>query len=447
MSVTKKLVDFVVETSFDDMPEEVAEHTKTCILDWIGVALAGSLEPPSKIMASIIKERAGREEAAVIGMGFRTSCLNAALVNGVIGHSVELDDIHEGAIIHPAVTVMPTALAMAESEDVCGKDLITAVTLGYEVGIRIGRAIIPSHYEFWHPTGTCGTFGATAAAGKILGLNKKEMANAFGIAGTGASGLVEVFGTMSKPFNAGKAAMGGVMAALLAQRGFTSSIRILEAEKGYLRATSKEFEIERIIQGLGSDFEATKNIFKRHASCGHTHGAIDAVLEIVERTGVKADEIDRIQVGTYPIAVSITGRRYKPGTADDARFNLSYCVATALIYGKVGLEEFSAEKLSLPKILDLSERVETFVDPEYKDASLGPANVRITTKRRSEYQSRVEKPKGYPENPLTKIELETKFKFLASRVFVDERIKVLLKTTNNLEHIDRVRKLATLVCG
>jgi len=447
LSVTKELADFVVETSFDDLPEEVAEHAKTCILDWIGVALAGSLEPPSRIMASIIKEMGGREEAAVIGMGFRTSCPNAALANGVIGHSAELDDIHEEAIIHPAAPVMPAALATAEAEDGSGKDLITAVTLGYEVEIRIGRAVNPSHYMFWHPTGTCGTFGAAAATGKLLGLDEKGMAHAFGIAGTGAAGLVEVFGTMSKPFNAGRAAMGGVMAALLAQRGFTSSTRILEAERGYLRATAGAFDIERMTQGLGSDFEAKKNIFKRHASCGHTHGAIDAVLDIVGRHGIKADDISKILVGTYPIAVSTAGERYEPGTADDAKFSLPYCVAAALIYGKVGLEEFSAEKLALPKILDLSKRVEVFVDPEFVNARLGPAKVRISTKSGDEHQSRVEKPKGYPENPLTKTELETKFKALSSLVFTNERIKDLLKTVNNLERIDRVKDLAALISG
>jgi 2-methylcitrate dehydratase PrpD len=184
--------------------------------------------------------------------------------------------------------------------------------------------------------------------------------------------------------------MGGVLAALLARKGFTSSTKILEAERGYLRATAGAFDIERITQDLGSDFEATKNIFKRHASCGHTHGAIDAVLEIVERHWIKADDINKILVGTYPIAVSTTGERYEPGTADEAKFSLPYCVAAALIYGKVGLEEFSAEKLALPKILDLTERVEAFV--ARARASLWmkggwvdlPKDVRLTTPLRRE---------------------------------------------------------------
>jgi len=446
LSVTKKLANFVVETTFDDLPEEVTEHAKICILDWIGVALAGSLEPPSRIITSIIKEMAGREEAAVIGIGFKTSCIDAALANGVIGHSIELDDIHEEAIIHPAVTVVPAALAVAEREDMGGKDLITAVTLGYEVAIRIGRAVNPSHYRFWHPTGTCGTFGAAAAAGKLLNLDKKGMAHAFGIAGTGAAGLIEVFGTMSKPFNAGRAAMGGVMGALLAQKGFTSSTDILEAEKGYLRAVAGEFDLKKVTEKLGKDFEVMNNIFKRHASCGHTHGAIDAVLEIVEKYGVEAEDVGKILVGTYPIALSTTGEKYEPRTGDEAKFSLPYCVAAALIYGKAGPEEFSTEKLTHPKILDLSKKVKVFVDQEYVDTRLGPAKVKIHTKSGDEYLSRVDAPKGYPKNPLTKRELEAKFKALSSLVLSEERIKDVLKAVNNLEHIDRVKDLCALLC-
>jgi len=252
---------------------------------------------------------------------------------------------------------------------------------------------------------------------------------------------------MSKPLNAGRAAMGGVMAAQLAQKGFTSSTRILEAERGYLRATSEVFDIQRVTENLGSDFEVTNNIFKRHASCGHTHGAIDAVLEMVEKHGIKADDVGKILVGTYPIAVSTAGERYEPSTADDAKFSLPYCVAAALIYGKVGLEEFSSERLVHPTILDLSKRVKAIVEPEFVNALLGPAKVKISTKSGDEYQSRVEKPKGYPENPLTKKELETKFNALSSLVLTDERIKDVLKTVNNLENIDRVRDLAGLLCG
>lgn len=445
MGVTEELANFTAKTTFNDLPKEAVEHVKVCIFDWLGVALAGSLEPASKIIVRIIGEMAGREEATVIGTRLRSPCAEAALANGVTGHTVELDDIHEEAIIHPAATVVPAALAVAERDDLRGRDLITAVALGYEVGIRIGRAMNPSHYRFWHPTGTCGTFGAAAAAGKLLGLDEGGVAHAFGIAGTGAAGLIEVFGTMSKPLNAGRAAMGGVMAALLAQEGFTSSTRILEAEGGYLRAAAAEFDVGKVTEKLGEEFELMNNIFKRHASCGHTHGAIDAVLEIVERYGVRWDDVDEIVVGTYPIAANTVGGNYEPETPAEAKFSLPYCVATALIHGKVGLEEFSDERLADPRMRGLAKRVHVLVDPDYADARLGPAEVKIRTGGGEEYRRRVDIPKGYPENPLTGSELEAKFRALSSLALSEERVAEVLRTVNALENVDRIRDLCALL--
>lgn len=445
MKVTKALADFVAEIGFNELPEEVIEHTKLCILDWIGVALAGSQEAPTKILASVIKKMEGKKESTVIGTSTKTSCVNAALVNGVMGHVVELDDVHQESVIHPAAPVVPAALAVAERKNVTGKDLITSIVIGYEVEIRIGMSIMPSHYKFWHTTGTCGTFGATVAAGKILGLDKEKLLNAMGIAGTQSAGLIEVFGTMSKSLNVGKAAMNGVISALLAERGFTSSSTILEAEKGYCRATTEKLDYEKLTKNLGKNFELMNNVFKRHASCGHTHGAIDAVLDIVERYNVKPDDVDEILVGTYPIAVDVVGKNYKPKTAFEAKFNLPYCVATALIHGKVGLKEFSREKLKDPKVLKLSKRVKVSVDPEHLNARLGCATVTIRTKSGVEYAHRVDVPRGYPKNPLTKPELEAKFKTLASLVLPKDRITKIVRLMKNLDQVERIRNLTDLL--
>lgn len=164
MNVTNELASFVESTNFNDLPEEVIERAKVCILDWLGVAIAGSLEPPARMATSIIREIRGRGESTIIGIDLKTSCTNASLANGILGHTIELDDIHEKAIIHPAAPVLPAVLAVAERHGIGGKDLLTSVVLGYEVEIRIGIAINPSHYQYWHPTGTCGTFGAASAS-------------------------------------------------------------------------------------------------------------------------------------------------------------------------------------------------------------------------------------------------------------------------------------------
>ena len=445
MSVTRTLADFVVNTRYENLPKEVIEHAKVCILDWLGAALAGSLENPARIITSIIEKIGGKEQSTIIGTHVKTSCINAALANGIFGHAVELDDIHEEAIIHPAAPVLPAALAVAEYTNASGQDFITSIVIGYEVEIRIGMAINPSHYQFWHTTGTCGTFGATAATGKILGLKSEEMVHALGIAGTQAAGLIEVFGTMSKPLNPGRAAANGVWAALLAQKGFTSSRTILEAEKGYCRATAKEYDLNKITENLGKKFEIVNNIFKIHASCGHTHGAIDAILQLSEKYNIRPEDVDRIVVGTYPIAVNVVGRNYEPKTAHEAKFSLPYCLATALIYGKVGLTEFSEENLRDPRIQKLSRKVKVVVDPEYVSARLGCAKVTIYAVNGKEFTCSINVPKGYPKKPVSKEELERKFIALACPALSSKQAKKIVEMVNSLEKIDKMTLLTTLL--
>lgn len=445
MSVTRKLAKYVVETTYDDLAKNVVEHIKHCILDWIGVAFAGSTDPASRTIVQLISETGGNEESTVIGESFKTTCINAALANGVTGHAVELDDIHQESVIHPAAPVVPAALAVAERIEANGRDLITAVIMGYETEIRIGLAVMPTHYEHWHPTGTCGTFGATAAAGKLLKLDEGCMTNALAIAGNDASGLIESFGTMCKPFNAGRAARDGVTAALLAERGFTGSFSILESKKGYMHATSRRPNLNRLVEGLGEDYETTNTIFKRHACCGHIHGAIDAVLDLITENSIEHQDIAEITVGIYPIAVDVVGRNYQPKTSAEAKFSLPYCVAAAATHGTVGLDAFTTEQLVNPQLRELMRRVKVHVDPEYSDARLGCAKVTIHTKRGGELTKRVDAPKGYPENPLTASDLEGKFRTLSTLKLTAERVEELLKTINALEKMENVRNLTVLL--
>ncbi len=445
MGVTKRLADFAADLKFEALPRGVVEQAKLCLLDWLGAALAGSLELPSRILASIVRDMGGREESTVIGTDIRATSINASLANGVAGHAVELDDINEESIVHPAAPVMPAALAIAERDGLSGRDLLVAIVVGYEVENRIGRAMNPSHYRYWHATGTCGTFGAAAAAGRLLGLDGEGMARAFGIAGTQAAGLIEAFGTMSKPLNPGKAAMNGVIAALLAQRGFTAPTSILEAERGYFRAASREADPSKIVEGLGKGYQIMETIFKRHASCGHTHAPLDAVLEMAERYGVKAENVEEVRVGTYPIAAELVGGNYAPKTPSEAKFSLPYCIAVALIHGRAGLEEFSSERLSDPKIRELSSKVKVHVDPEFADVRLGSAKVELILRGGRTYSSRIDVPKGYPKNPMTRADLEKKFKSLASLALNGERVEDVIRAVGSLEKMDSVRELGELL--
>jgi 2-methylcitrate dehydratase PrpD len=396
---------------------------------------------------SIISEIGGKKEATTIGHAFQTSCVNAALVNGVMGHALEFDDVHEKSVMHPAAPVLPAILAVAEREEASGKDLIESVVAGYEVEIRIALSMMPEHYEFWHTTGTCGTFGAAVASGKILGLNKAKMLNALGIAGTQAAGLIDVFGTMSKTLNAGKAAMNGVISALLSEKEFTSSLSILESDKGYCRAASKKFNIQKLTENLGRRFEIMNNIFKRHASCSHMHGAIDAALYLSKKNGIEPKKIREIVVETYPTACKIVGRSYAPKTALEAKFSLPYCVAVSLKCGQVGLSEFSEEKLTDPEISELTKKIKVVRNVDCRDEPLGYATVKICTITGEKYESRVDAPKGFPKNPLTIQEIENKFLQVTSSVLPIERSEEIKHIVLNLHKLDSIKELTALLAG
>ena len=440
---TSELAEFLVRTKFEDIAGNVLQHAKLCILDWLGASLAGSVETPGKIVRSLIRELGGKKESTIIGSHAKTSCLNAALANGISGHTLELDDVNEAAIIHPAAAVIPAALAIAEHCGSGGRDMITAVVLGYEAEVRLGTALNPSHYDYWHPTGTCGTFGATAAAGKLLGLAKERMAQALGIAGTQAAGLIETFGTMSKPLNAGRAAQSGVLAALLAHKAYTSTTQILDSKIGYCYAASREPKLNELTEKLGTRYAILKTCFKRHASCGHTHGAIDALQSIASKYHVKPDTVEQIAVETYPIAVNVVGNKPEPVTSSEAKFSLHYCLAASLVFGRVGLEEFSEERLREPQVRELSKKVVVKTGEEFANAVLGSARVTVRDARGRCMSVKVWVPKGYPDNPMTASELKQKFRRLACIALPQSQVEKIVRKVENLDKI-QVSSLAAL---
>src|SRR5579863_8036508 len=278
-AVTRRLAEFLSRATFAELPALVVADTRRSVLDWLGSALAGSLEPPARMTQRVIDGFGASEEATVFSAP-RASAPAAALANGVASHILELDDIHKASTVHAAAPVIPAALAAAEREHADGKAFLLAVALGYEAALRVGEAVNPSHYRFWHPTGTAATFGAAAAAGSILRLDPARMLDALGTAGTQAAGLWEfnADGAMSKHLHPGKAAMNGILAADLAREGFTGASRILEGERGFFRATSETPDVSRITDGLGERWKIGENGYKLHSCCGHTHTAIDLAL-------------------------------------------------------------------------------------------------------------------------------------------------------------------------
>jgi 2-methylcitrate dehydratase PrpD len=253
MEITRPLAEFVRETRFENMPAHVVQKAKECFLDWLGVTLAGTTDPAAAVITRYCQSFGGRPEAGIIGSDLRTDCASAALANGVIGHALDFDDYHEETVIHASAACLPAILAVAERNRLSGEELLEAMILGIDICIRIGLGLGHYHYQRgWHTTATAGTFGATAGVARLLKLDVERIVNAFGICGTQASGLRQVFGTMTKPFHAGKVSLEGVMAGFLAQGGFTSSKRIVEGELGLFDVLTENADEKVVLDRLGS---------------------------------------------------------------------------------------------------------------------------------------------------------------------------------------------------
>ncbi len=412
--VSRFLAEFVAEARWADLSPETVAATEIAVLDWFGSVLAGAHEPPAQMVRAVVAGFGRSDEATVFPAG-RASAPAAALANGVAGHILELDDIHKGSTVHGAAPIVPAALAVAEREGASGPAFLLAVALGYEAALRVGEAVNPSHYRFFHPTGTAATFGAAAAAGSLLGLGPTRILDAFGTAGTTAAGLWEfnADGAMSKHLHPGKAAFNGVIAADLAARGFTGASRILEGERGFFAAMSGGGDAARITDGLGERWKVEENGYKLHACCGHAHTAIDAALALRSKIGDPA-AIEEIRVATYGPGWEIV-KEANPSTPYAAKFSLAYVVAAALVEGRVGLDQFPLDRFGPdgvrePRIAALLPKTRVEVEPALTAAypTAWPARLAVTLADGRTLDAAADYPRGHPESPAPVAELEAK---------------------------------------
>jgi len=445
-TLSTQLAQYVCNLSFDHLTQEHIQKIKIYFLDWLGSAFAGKTERPTHIMLEVARSMGGKPESTIIPDGSKTMCLLAALVNGASSHVVEMDDLHRESIFHPAAPIMPAVFALAERESSSGRDIILAISAGYEAGIRIAVAIGPSHYHFWHTTATCGTFGAAAGAAKILGLDQEHFIWALGSAGTQAAGLWEFLGesAMSKQLHPGKAAMNGLLASLLAQKGFTGASKILEGEKGLFWATSQDFSEEKCVAGLGKHFFSERNSIKYYASCGHTHSAVDAILKATGGMPMMVEEIERVDVSVYQASLDLLGD-VMPSTPYLAKFNLPFCVATALIYGHVDLGDFNSERIEDPDINRIMDLINLRSDPQLSQSypHKWPARVEILTRDGRRLEASIDHPKGDPENPLGERDVIEKFKSLTDGLISASTQEGIVERVLNLEEIVNINKLFT----
>jgi 2-methylcitrate dehydratase PrpD len=423
------------------LPDLVVHHAKRAILDWFAALLPGTHEAAAAALRATFADELGRGGAAVYGADSTAPLRIAALVNGATSHIVEFDDIFRDGVYHPGCPTIAAALAAAQSKGASGEMLLRAVVVGYEISTRIAAAIVPAHYRFWHTTGTVGTFGAAAAVGTILALDRERMAHALASAATMAAGLQQAFRSdaMSKPLHAGHAADAGALAAMLAEKGFTGALDVLEGPAGFGAALGGKPDWAKAADGFGTRYNITAMTSKNHGCCGHAFAAIDGVLALRDRYGLTPGRIRQIRIGTYRTAVEVTGKAEPPRTAFDGKFSLRYVVGTALVRGSVRLDAFTPDRLADPVVRELMGRIALEIDPEL-DAQFPnrrAAVVEIETVEGERLRHLQPTRKGDPEAPLSDAELEAKFFELATPVIGERRATALRDEIATLDRAPR----------
>lgn len=449
-SATRQLAGWAANLKYGRLSREVIEKTKICILDTLGCILNGSTQPWGKIIAKYAKAVGGKSESVLVGTSQKVSAGNAALAHGTMAHAFEADDVYIPAIHHPGAVVVPAALAISEREGSSGKELIAAVVAGYEVMNRIGRAFTESHLlRGFFPTGTNGTFGAAAAAGRLLNLTEAQMVDTLGIAGNQSAGIFEGVkeGRMTKRFGSGRAAQSGLLAGDLARLGFTGPTSVVEGEWGYLRVYSDRWDIASVTDELGKTYTLMETTFKPYPCCKALHAAIDGVLGLKAQTPMDPDQVGEVVIGGYEKLVKMHDI-YEPSTSMAAQFSIPYVVSYAFLKGRPGLEAFTDQAIREGQVLAFARKVKTVVDPEVAPhfPANEPAKVTINLVGGGhQYSQTVIHSKGTPQNPMTPEEFGAKFKAFAAPILSLKEAERVIETIQGLEELKKVSQLAAFL--
>jgi len=451
---TRKLAEFCADMQYGQIPQAVIEKIKTSLIDSIGCCLFGMTLPWTQHVQAMVEEEGAIPVASLFGTGKRTSVAGAVLVNATAGHAFELDDIHKESIVHPGSIALPVVAALSErSGNVDGRQFLTAIVAGYEIGARVGNAATMSlFYRGFHPQGTSGAFVAAAASAKMLGLDAGRTLHTFGIVGSQAGGLMAAQeGAMVKRFHSGRAAQSGAYSALLAERGFTGITDVLEAAYGgYLSTYSEKPNAQRLVDGLGDEWEAGKVGYKPYAAVTSIHSALDALLEIMREHVLAPDDIAHVRVGTSHMTYVHCAWEYKAQGVTAAQMNLFYSLAVVAHDGVAFVEQYDQSRLADPTLLAFIGRIEAYADPEID--AMGPAfrhaaRVEITTRAGKKLHKEILNRRGSPENPLSHSEVVEKFRAVTRRAITRERSDRIIELVQNLESEGDVRDLLSTLAS
>ena len=443
LGMTRRLARFVVGTKAADIPAPIYEHTKVALMDWLGVTMAGKDEPLVEKLLKYTDLMGGREQSTILGHGLKKNVSQAALINGAASHALDYDDTMAAFGGHPSVTLFPGLLALSEWRKKNGHDFLTSYIIGLKVGMAVGISAGPKHYAAgFHSTSTVGSLASAAACSRLMGLDEQQTVYALGLAGTQSFGLKRVFGTMCKPFHAGRASDVGVTAALLAMDGFTSADDILEGPNGFFQAMRGEVN-EAFLSTLGQDWGIESLAQKYHASCHFTHSPIEAALSIFKKERLSVQEIESIEVTCSETALT-TADIIEARTGLEGKFSIPYCVANALLRGNTGLSAFTDELVAEPEVKTLMKKVSARHDPETQGME---ARVTIKTRDGNEHSSYSDIFKEIPELVLKKIKIKDKFIDLCSPVLESAQIKKTVEVIFGLESVKDMSSLVELVSG
>jgi 2-methylcitrate dehydratase PrpD len=419
---TRLLLEFVTELAAGKIPERVLHQSKRCLLDFLGLAIAASGTPASRISQRELGLLGGNPQSLVLGTATRLRSTDAALVNGMAAHVFDLDDTHVPTILHATTPLYAAGLALGEPRKCTGIELLAAHALGYEAGARVSLALYPEHYDVgWHMTGTTGVIAAAIASARILGLRAVPAINCLGIAATQASGHREHFGTMTKSFHAGRAASSGVLAALLAEGGFTAAPNPLQGRRGMFTVMSVASSPADLVEELGDRWELMRNGVKPYACGVVIHPAADAAYELRFDRGVLASEVGSIDLRVNPLVLELTGN-LDPRTGLAGKFSTVFACAIVLIDGSAGEADFTDANVVRSDVRALMAKIKLIPD-ETVNHSQAELIARTTDGR--EQVVRISAARGTPANPLDDAALAEKFHGLVDPILAPTQARSL----------------------
>ncbi|MFZ5943239.1 MAG: MmgE/PrpD family protein [Bacillota bacterium] len=423
-NATATLAENIVDFSLVLIADEAIAEAKRSFLNWLGVAIGASRHSSVDMVLELAGEIGGPPQATILGRNIKTDIQFATLINGMSSHIFDFDDTLLNTVLHPSAPVWPAILATAEKYNFTTREILEAFVIGCEVEQRIALAICPSHYERgWHVTGTVGAFGAAAAVGKLLRLNNLQMANALGLAAAQPTGLREMFGTMTKPFHPGKAAANGLLSALLAQRGFTSSLASLEARRGFAQVLSDKQDYDILLEPWGSRWHILENSYKPFACGIVTHPGIEAGINLKNKHNISPPEIEEIVIEVHPLVLELTGKE-SPKNQLEAKFSIYHCVAAGIIFGKAGEDQFANEIVRRDDVINLRSKIKAQINTSLAEDQ---ALLHAELKNGQTLKIYIEHAIGSKDNPMTNLQLEEKFTELTAPILQGKERELLNK--------------------